>query len=98
MGAEEPRPVAPLSAPVVYRSFRPTRDVAVSTPHDLGQRFELRDASGETVGLFGPASVLRELVAERDALRGEVAALREQVAALRGQAAQAAGERAGLEA
>ncbi len=57
----------------------------MSTTIDLGQGAELRVA-GSTVGVFLPEAKLRELIAERDALRGELEEAKRQLGSLRQQA------------
>ena len=67
----------------------------MSIPINLDQKLELRDASGSTVGFVLPEQFLRDLLAERDALRKEVAELQEQLTALRDRAARVEAERDG---
>ncbi len=49
----------------------------------FGQGLELRDASGRTLGVFLPDAVIKELIAERDALRKQVAEQQEKLATLK---------------
>jgi DNA repair exonuclease SbcCD ATPase subunit len=44
---------------------------------NLDQKLEVRDASGKTVGFFLSESTLRELMAEQDRMRQELARLRQ---------------------
>jgi uncharacterized protein (DUF3084 family) len=57
------------------------------------QNLEVRDASGTTVGFFVQDRSFREFLAERDALRQQVAALQEQLDAVRKDGAQVRLER-----
>jgi hypothetical protein len=65
----------------------------MAVPDDIGQRFELRDAGGGTLGFFVPDGVLNGLIAERDSLRQQLAAAREEVEGLRKERDQLQAER-----
>lgn len=56
-------------------------------------QFELRDAAGSTVGVFLPDQQLRDLLAERDALKKQVVELQSQLAAERDEGARTRQER-----
>ena len=55
----------------------------MSAPDGMGERFEVRDATGKTLGFFVPDGVVNALVAERDALRQRLAELQAEVERLR---------------
>jgi alkylation response protein AidB-like acyl-CoA dehydrogenase len=57
------------------------------------QNLEVCDASGTTVGFLVPERAFRDLLAEREALRRQVAELRQEVLALRAQAEKVAREK-----
>jgi predicted nucleic acid-binding Zn-ribbon protein len=60
---------------------------------NLDQNLELRDPSGTPVGFFVPDRVFRDLLAERDDLRRQVAVLRQEVLDLQAQVEKVAREK-----